>query len=142
MYLIVYKIKFIPRELHQKFMHGKIWKEYGPNWVGTTNFARQKQLAISKLPVEERFKLADELKESLDLTNVIADRAVDNYIISKGTNVPPTAKEWDTYMKELITDDLLDLPPTGTVNQPGFDKLGGGQDLRGFGKATYSNKMY
>ena len=123
-------IKFIPQQLHQKFMHGKIWKEYGPNWVGTTDFARQKQLAISKLPVEERFKLADELKESLDLTNVIADRAVENYIISKGTNVPPTKKQWDDYMGELITDDLLNLPPTGTANEPGFDKLGGGQDLR------------
>ena len=33
-------------------------------------------------------------------------------------------------MGELITDDLLDLPPTGTANEPGFDKLGGGQDLR------------
>lgn len=123
-------IKFIPQQLHQKFMHGKIWKEYGPNWVGTTDFARQKQLAISKLPVEERFKLADELKESLDLTNVIADRAVENYIISKGTNVPPTKKQWDDYMGELITDDLLNLPPTGTAKESGFDKLGGGQDLR------------
>lgn len=123
-------IKFIPQQLHQAFMHGKLWKEYGPNWVGTTDFARQKQLAISKLPVEERFKLADELKESLDLTNVIADRAVENYIISKGTNVPPTKKQWDDYMGELITDDLLNLPPTGTTKEPGFDKLGGGQDLR------------
>ena len=123
-------IKFIPQELHQKFMHGKIWREYGPVWTGTNNRARLKQSQISKLPVEDRFKFADELKESLEVTNVVADRAVNNYIISKGTNVPPTKKQWDDYMGELITDDLLDLPPTGTANEPGFDRLGGGQDLR------------
>ena len=123
-------IKFIPQELHQKFMHGKIWREYGPVWTGTNNRARLKQSQLSKLPVEDRFKFADELKESLEVTNVVADRAVNNYIISKGTNVPPTKKQWDNYMGELITDDLLDLPPTGTTNEPGFDKLGGGQDLR------------
>ena len=123
-------IKFIPRKLHQKFMHGKIWKEFGPIWTGTSKLSRKRQLELSKLPVEERFKFADELKEALEVTNVVADRAVNNYIISKGTNVPPTAKQWDDYMGELITDDLMDLPPTGTANEPGFEKLGGGQDLR------------
>ena len=123
-------IKFIPQQLHQKFMHGKIWREYGPLWTGTNNRARLKQAELSKLPVEDRFKFADELKEALEVTNVVADRAINNYIISKGTNVPPTKKQWDDYMGELITDDLLDLPPVGTANEPGFDRLGGGQDLR------------
>ena len=123
-------IKFIPQELHQKFMHGKIWREFGPIWTGTSTLSRKRQLELSKLSVEDRFKFADELKEALEVTNVVADRAVNNYIISKGTNVPPTKKQWDDYMGELITDDLLDLPPTGTANEPGFDKLGGGQDLR------------
>ena len=95
-----------------------------------SKLSRKRQLELSKLPVEERFKFADELKEALEVTNVVADRAVNNYIISKGTNVPPTAKQWDDYMGELITDDLMDLPPTGTTREPGFEKLGGGQDLR------------
>ena len=88
-------IKFIPQQLHQKFMHGKIWREYGPLWTGTNNRARLKQAELSKLPVEDRFKFADELKEALEVTNVVADRAINNYIISNGTNVPPSKTQWD-----------------------------------------------
>ena len=134
-------IQFIPQKLHQKFMHGIVWAEYGPSWTGTSPKARQMQKHIATLSVEDRKPYIRELKEALETINLIADRAVINWAKTRGVTVPtrrmtlggkikkPTEAEWDDYMSELVLDDLLDLEPSYRVNLS--DKmLGKEQDFR------------
>ena len=76
-------LKFVPQKLHQKFVHGQVWKAFGPEWTGTSAKAKQLRNQISQLPLKDRIPFLDQLKESMDLTNQIIDDAVDEYLVTK-----------------------------------------------------------
>ena len=135
-------LKFVPQKLHQKFVHGQVWKAFGPEWTGTSAKAKQLRQQISQLPFKDRLPYLEQLKEGVDLTNQIIDDAVDEYLVTKvaGFEISLADKaDFEEFMSKVVErnkkqigkdltygEDLLDITtqPT-TVKSTGkpTDKL-------------------
>ena len=134
-------LKFVPQKLHQKFVHGQVWKAFGPEWTGTSSKAKQLRQQISQLPFKDRLPYLEQLKEGVDLTNQIIDDAVDEYLVTKvaGFEISLADKtDFEEFMgkveernkKQIGQDlrygeDLIDITQPTTVKSTGkpTDKL-------------------
>jgi len=134
-------LKFVPQKLHQKFVHGQVWKAFGPEWTGTSAKAKQLRQQISQLPFKDRLPYLEQLKEGVDLTNQIIDDAVDEYLVTKvaGFEISLADKaDFEEFMGKLVErnkkqigqdlkygEDLIDITQPTTVKSTGkpTDKL-------------------
>ena len=116
-------LKFVPQKLHQKFVHGQVWKACGPEWTGTSAKAKQLRQQISQLPLKDRIPFLDQLKEGLDLTNQVINNAVDEYLDTRvaGFEISLADKEdFQDFMAKLVKRDmdrtkLIDIDQPTTV---------------------------
>ena len=98
-------LKFVPQKLHQKFVHGQVWKAFGPEWTGTSAKAKQLRQQISQLPFKDRLPYLEQLKEGVDLTNQVINNAVDEYIDTRvaGFEISLADKEdFQDFMAKLV----------------------------------------
>ena len=134
-------LKFVPQKLHQKFVHGQVWKAFGPEWTGTSSKAKQLRQQISQLPFKDRLPYLEQLKEGVDLTNQIIDDAVDEYLVTKvaGFEISLADKaDFEEFMGKVVErnkkqigqdlrygEDLIDITQPTTVKSTGkpTDKL-------------------
>jgi len=126
-------LKFVPQKLHQKFVHGQVWKAFGPEWTGTSAKAKQLRNQISQLPLKDRIPFLDQLKEAMDLTNQVINNAVDEYLDTRvaGFEISLADKEdFQDFMAKLVKRDmdrtkLIDIDQPTTVKSTGkpTDKL-------------------
>ena len=134
-------LKFVPQKLHQKFVHGQVWKAFGPEWTGTSAKAKQLRQQISQLPFKDRLPYLEQLKEGVDLTNQIINDAVDEYLVTKvaGFEISLADKaDFEEFMGKLVErnkkqigqdlkygEDLIDITQPTTVKSTGkpTDKL-------------------
>ena len=126
-------LKFVPQELHQKFVHGQVWKAFGPEWTGTSAKAKQLRQQISQLPLKDRIPFLDQLKEGLDLTNQVINNAVDEYLDTRvaGFEISLADKEdFRDFMAKLVKRDMdrtklidIDQPTTVRSTSKPTDKL-------------------
>ena len=128
-------LKFVPQKLHQKFVHGQVWKAFGPEWTGTSAKAKQLRQQISQLPFKDRLPYLEQLKEGVDLTNEIIDDAVDEYLVTKvaGFEISLADKaDFEEFMGKLVErnkkqigqdlrygEDLIDITQPTTVKSTG-----------------------
>ena len=128
-------LKFVPQKLHQKFVHGQVWKAFGPEWTGTSAKAKQLRQQISQLPFKDRLPYLEQLKEGVDLTNEIIDNAVDEYLVTKvaGFEISLADKaDFEEFMGKLVErnkkqigqdlkygEDLIDITQPTTVKSTG-----------------------
>ena len=123
-------LKFVPQKLHQKFVHGQVWKAFGPEWTGTSAKAKQLRQEISQLPFKERLPFLEQLKEGVDLTNQVINNAVDEYIDTRvaGFEISLADKEdFQDFMAKLVKRDmsqtkLIDIDQPTTIRST--DKSG------------------
>ena len=126
-------LKFVPQKLHQKFVHGQVWKAFGPEWTGTSAKAKQLRQQISQLPLKDRIPFLDQLKEGLDLTNQVINNAVDEYLDTRvaGFEISLADKEdFQDFMAKLVKRDMdrtklidIDQPTTVRSTSKPTDKL-------------------
>ena len=128
-------LKFVPQKLHQKFVHGQVWKAFGPEWTGTSAKAKQLRQQISQLPFKDRLPYLEQLKEGVDLTNEIINDAVDEYLVTKvaGFEISLADKaDFEEFMGKLVErnkkqigqdlkygEDLIDITQPTTVKSTG-----------------------
>ena len=113
-------LKFVPQKLHQKFVHGQVWKAFGPEWTGTSAKAKQLRNQISQLPLKDRIPFLDQLKEAMDLTNQVINNAVDEYLDTRvaGFEISLADKEdFQDFMAKLVKRDM-DRTKLIDINQP------------------------
>ena len=123
-------LKFVPQKLHQKFVHGQVWKAFGPEWTGTSSKAKQLRQQISQLPFKDRLPYLEQLKEGVDLTNQVINNAVDEYIDTRvaGFEISLADKEdFQDFMAKLVKRDmsqtkLIDIDQPTTIRST--DKSG------------------
>ena len=123
-------LKFVPQKLHQKFVHGQVWKAFGPEWTGTSAKAKQLRQQISQLPFKDRLPYLEQLKEGVDLTNQVINNAVDEYIDTRvaGFEISLADKEdFQDFMAKLVKRDmsqtkLIDIDQPTTIRST--DKSG------------------
>lgn len=123
-------LKFVPQKLHQKFVHGQVWKAFGPEWTGTSAKAKQLRQQISQLPFKDRLPYLEQLKEGVDLTNQVINNAVDEYIDTRvaGFEISLADKEdFQDFMAKLVKRDmnqtrLIDINQPTTIRST--DKFG------------------
>ena len=126
-------LKFVPQKLHQKFVHGQVWKAFGPEWTGTSAKAKQLRQQISQLPFKDRLPFLEQLKEGVDLTNQVINNAVDEYLDTRvaGFEISLADKQdFQDFMAKLVKRDmdrtkLIDIDQPTTVKSTGkpTDKL-------------------
>ena len=126
-------LKFVPQKLHQKFVHGQVWKAFGPEWTGTSAKAKQLRQQISQLPLKDRIPFLDQLKEAMDLTNDVINNAVDEYLDTRvaGFEISLADKEdFQDFMAKLVKRDMdrtklidIDQPTTVRSTSKPTDKL-------------------
>ena len=92
-------LQLLPQEFHQGFIHGTIWPIAGPNWTGVSDTARLMRKNIAKLPVDQRVKYVQQLKDAIDEINLFMDDIIDTYIkeVKKGGQI--TLKDKASFMR-------------------------------------------